>query len=114
MAREKNARKRLVFDNNPRIGLVVLEQNVVSWFVFLYEVVFKKQRILFGFHNKMFDGNYFAYQHFRFGMRLLFVEVRRNTAFQVFCLTHIDKRSLFIKILIHAGIGGQRGKLLSN
>jgi len=47
LAGEKNSRKTLVGDDQPRVALVVLEVDVVAWLQLLDKVVFEDQRFDF-------------------------------------------------------------------
>ena len=110
-ASEKDPRILLLGDTYPRIGLIVLEQDIVARTILLDERIFEMQSILLATdHNILQVGN-IAHQHARLGrIVVLLVEVRRHTPLEILGLTHIDNRTLFIDVLVYTGTIGQEGK----
>ena len=60
------------------------------------------------------DCHYFADKHLRFGMGLFFVEIRRNTTFEILRLSHVDERAVFVEVLIYAGVSRQGCQLFTD
>ena len=60
-ARKENPRKILVCHANPRIGLGILEKDVVLGLVLLYQIVFQKQGIGLAVHHGMLQIRYFRH-----------------------------------------------------
>ena len=61
--------------NDRRVGLAVLEQNVVFGLVFLYQIVFKKQSVFLRVHHRVCDVPYLAHEHLRLVSVHLLMEV---------------------------------------
>ena len=77
-------------DADPRVGLGVLQQDVVLGFVLLDEVVLEKQRIGLRIHYGILDVGYLGYQKARLGVEpLRRDEILVDTLEQVLGLAHI-------------------------
>ena len=99
----KDSRKIFFRHADARIGLSVLQKNIISWIVLLYQRIFQQQRIFFGINDRITDIPNLRNKHFGFETIHLGMEVRRNATLQVFCFTYIDNRSVSIIVLIAAG-----------
>ena len=100
-----HARKILTAQDNPGIGLIVLEQNIIARLMCLDQRVFQKQSILLATNDNMADGADLLNEHTNLGgMILIFNEVRRHTLAQRLCLTDIDYLALTVQKLIHTGL----------
>ena len=103
-ARLEHPRKHLVGDANARVCLAVFQQNIVARVVFLDKAVFQQQRVFLGVYHRVGYVVYLAHQHLRLVAVYFGVKIRRHSALQVFCLAHIDYRSMLVVILIAAGL----------
>ena len=108
---KKDARESLFLDTDPRIGLVVLEHDVVARLVLLDHRVLQQQRLRLRVDDAVFEVGDFAHEDARLA-RLLLIEIAADAAFEVLGLAHIDERTVFVEIAVHAGLIGQRGEFL--
>ncbi len=100
---EKYSRERLVRDDKIRIGLVVLEVDVVSGFEILYEIVFEDERFDFRGSDDHFDIGYMADQDFCLAEEPVRVaKIGAHSRTQVFRLADIDDLAVPVFELIDA------------
>ena len=112
-ARGLHAGKRLAPHDDPRIGLVVLEQDVVTRLEALYQGVFEQQGIRLAPDDDVTDGGDLADQHPHLRAVLLRLhEIGRNALAQALGLAHVDNRPAAVHELIDAGRERQQGHLL--
>ena len=91
-------------DTDPRIGLGILEQDVVFRFVLLNQVVLKQQGIRLGVHHGVLRVSNLAYQNPGLGIEPGWIdEVLRNPLVQVFGLAYIYHISLGIVVSVDSG-----------
>ena len=102
--REENSGEVFVFNTNPRIGFVILHHHVIKRLMFLDEIIFQKQRIVFTGNDGGFQPVNFPYHDAGAVSRQIFIEVRKNSFFQIFRFAHIQQLSVFIIITVHSGI----------
>ena len=108
---EEDSWEGFFLNTDPRIGLVVLEHDVVARLVLLDHCVFKQQRLRLRVDDAVFKVSDLAHQDARLA-ELLLIEITADAAFQVLGLSNVDKRAIFVEIAIHTGLVGQRGELL--
>ena len=108
-----HARERLVADHDPRVGLVVLEQDVVARLEALDHVVLEQERLALAGDDRVAQvgdpGDHDP--HFRALVRFR-REVGVDPPVQVFRLAHVDHLSVGAQKLVDAGRLGQQGDLL--
>ena len=97
-----DAREILVADADGRIGLVVLQQHVVSRLVFFYQVILQQQGILFRVHYDVADVGNLGNQHARLGRLVILGKIRIDTAFQILGFSHIDDDPFLVQVLVDA------------
>ena len=97
-----DTRKILVADADGRVGLVIFQQDVVTWFVFLDKVVLQQQGILLRIDHNVADICNLRHQHPCLGRLVVFGEIRVHTPLQVLGLSHIDDDSLLVQVLVYA------------
>ena len=91
-------------DTDPRIGLRILEQDVIARFVLLDKVVFKQQGIGLRLHHGIFRIRYLGdHDGGLAGKSLGRHKILRHTLVKVFCLTHIYHIPLGIIISVDSG-----------
>ena len=112
-ARRLHAGKALAPHDDPRIGLVVLEQDVVTRLKALDQRVFQQQGVGLAPHDDMADLDDLLHQHTHLRAVLLRLhEVRRHPLAQALGLTHIDDRPRAVHELVDARRQRQQGHLL--
>ena len=110
---EENPRKLLVFNADPRIGLVVLEHDVVARLVLLDEVVLEQQGLRLRLHDDELDVGNTRHQHP--GLACLFlVEIAGDATLQVLRLAHIDQGAVLIEVTVNPRFIGQNRQCLLN
>ena len=102
------SRKWLIFNANPRIGLIVLKQDIVAGLEFFNQIVFQQKCIGITGNYYMSDFNNFFNQNIGFGIIMKFVEIRRNPFLKIFSFSYIKNFPCCIVILIHSGLDRQR------
>ena len=108
-----HARKMLAPHHDPRIGLVVLEQDVVTRLEGLYQRIFEQQRVGLAVDDDMADLGDLPHQHTHFGAVLLALhEIGGDPFAQALGLTHIDNRSGAVHELVDARRQRQHRHLL--
>ena len=99
--------------HDPRIGLVVLEQDVVTRLEGLYQRIFEQQRVGLAVDDNMADLGDLPHQHTHFGTVLLALhEIGGDPFAQALGLTHIDNRSGAVHELVDARRQRQHRHLL--
>ena len=99
--------------HDPRIGLVVLEQDVVTRLEGLYQRIFEQQRVGLAVDDDMADLGDLPHQHTHFGAVLLALhEIGGDPFAQALGLTHIDNRSGAVHELVDARRQRQHRHLL--
>ncbi|CRH93743.1 Uncharacterised protein [Chlamydia trachomatis] len=78
-----------------RIGLVILEHDIVARFVLLNEVNLQEQGLNIGLRHDKFEVLNFRNEGFRLGV-MTPTKIRPNPIFQIFSLTHINNLAIFI------------------
>ena len=102
LAGPEYSRKMLLFDDNPRIGLIILEHHIVAGLVFFDQVVFQQPGIDLRIHDGESDPVDLAHQHTGLAIQLgLVYKIGTYPIPQILCLTDIDQRIVLIKILIN-------------
>ena len=99
-SRLEHARKIFVRHTHRRVGLVVLQQNVVTRLVLLDKIVLKKQSILLRLHDDVVNVLNLADKNSCLVRDLIFVEIGAYTALQILGLADINYRAVLVKILI--------------
>ena len=99
----ENAWKVFVAHADGRVGLVVLQQDIVARSVFFDEIVFQQECIFLGFNDDIADVCYLADQHSCLSVRVFPIEIGRDSSFQVFRLSNINDGSFSIQILVNTG-----------
>ena len=98
--------------DDPRIALVVLEQNVVARLVGLDERVFEQQGIRFAVHDDVADLGDLAHQHAYLGAVLLALhEIGRDALAQALGFAHVDDPARPVQKLIDPGCERQQRHL---
>ena len=92
----------LVADADGRVGLVVLQQHVVSWLVFLDQVILQQQGILFRVHHDVADVGNLGNQHACLGRLVVFGKIRIDTTLQILGFSHVDDNPFFVQVLVYA------------
>ena len=108
---QENTRKSLLLDADPRVGLVVLEHDVVARLVLLDHRVLQQQCLSLRVDDAVFEVGDFAHEDARL-TRLFLVEIAADAAFQVLGFTYVNQFALFVEIAVHARLVGQRSELL--
>ncbi len=103
LSRLENAGKVFVRDTYGRIGLVVLQQDVVAGLVLLDEVVFEQQRIFVGRHHDVVDVLNLGHQYFCLPPVHAFHEIGGDAALQIFGLADVDDVFVLVEILVAPG-----------
>ena len=97
----------LVRHADGRVGLVVLQENVVARLVFLDEVVLQQEGVFFRLdHNVAYVGN-LAHEHACLARRVLLAEIGIDAPLQILCLTDVDDDPVLVQVLVDAGAVGQ-------
>lgn len=113
LARGQHAGKRLAADNDPRIGLVVLEQDVVARLQALDQGVLEQQRIGLASHDDVADLDDLPHHDADLGTVLLRLhEVGGDPFAQALGLAHIDDRARAVHELVDPGRERQQRHLL--
>ena len=103
-AGEINTRKRIGTDAYPRIGLRVLQKNVVTGLKLLDEVVFKQKGISLGLHNRILGIGNLGYHDCSLASKpFLRNEILCHPFVQVLCLANINDIPLGVIIAIDSG-----------
>ena len=107
-ALDADAGEGLMADDDLRIGLVVLEKDVVAGLMLLDEGVLEDKGLSFGAHDDVLDTADLAHQ--KAGLRAGYValEVATDAATQVLRLPDVDDRALLADVLVAAGGFGER------
>ena len=114
-SRQKDAGERLVAHANPRIGLGVLEQDVVLGLVLLDEVVLQKEGIGLAVYYRKLGVGYLGNQNTRFGIQALGRhKILGHTLVKVFCLAHIDNFALGVIVAVNTGSVRKKGYFFPN
>jgi len=101
--------ERFIFDTDPGESFIVLKAYIIMRPVFLDEVVFEKEGILFGSNDDVFDIGYFSHQHLHFAAdRIDLHEVGAYPFLQVLGLAHINDPVFLVKVLVYTGFVRQR------
>ena len=104
LACQINPGERICADTYPRIGLGILEQDVVLWLVLLDKVVFKQQGIGLGVHHGVLGISNLAYQNPGLGIEPGWIdEVLRNPLVQVLGFAYIYHISLGVVVSVDSG-----------
>ena len=94
------------------VSLVVAQQDVETGLALLDQVVFKRQGLVFVFHQDVIHVHRFAHQRAGFGVGLGSVQqVRPHPGAKVLGFAHVDYFALCIAIQIHPGPSGQGAHL---
>ena len=96
----ENAGKILVRNAYRRVGFAVFQQNIIPWIILFYEAVFQQKGIFFGVYNGIRDVENLRNKHLCLVSIHLFMEVRRHSSLQVFRLSHVYNRMVFVVVLI--------------
>ena len=113
LARGLHAGKRLAANDDPRIGLVVLEQDVVARLQALDQGVLEQQRIGLAFHDDVADLDDLPHHDADLGTVLLRLhEVGGDPLAQALGLAHIDDRARAVHELVDPGRERQQRHLL--
>ena len=97
-----DAREILVADTDGRVGLIVLQQHVVSWLVFFNQVILQQQGILFRVHYDVADVGNLGNQHACLGRLVILGKIRIDTALQILGFSHIDDDPFLVQVLVDA------------
>ena len=93
----------LAAHHDPRIGLIVFEQDIVPRLEGLDERVFQQQGVGFAVHDDMADLGDLLHQHAHLGAVLLALhEIGRNPLAQALGLTNVDDRPRAVYELVDA------------
>ena len=112
-ARRLHAGKVLAPHDDPRIGLVVLQQDVVTRLEALDQRIFQQQGVGLASHDDMADLDDLLHQHAHLRAVLLRLhEVRRHPLAQALGLAHVDDRPRAVHKLVDARRQRQQGHLL--
>ena len=110
-ARGKNAGKRLVFDTDVRIGLVIPKQHVVPWLQFFDKIIFQNEGFRLGIGDNDFEVADFANHHPEPAFPgAAFLKIRAHPATQTLGFADVDHLAFFVLVLINAGPRRQVGK----
>ena len=101
---EEDAGEALFFYADPRVGLVVLEQDVVARAQGFDQVVFQQQRIGFALYDDKTDVGDLGDHHARLGVRKIFAEIGQYALLQVFGFAHVQDFPFGVVIPVHAGV----------
>ena len=113
LPRGLHAREALAPHDDPRIGLVVLEQDVVARLEGLDERIFEQQGVGFAADDDVADFGNLPHQCADLRAVLLRLhEVRRDALAQALGLAHVDDRARAVQELVDAGRQGQQRDLL--
>src|SRR5690606_6389630 len=97
----ENAREPLIFDDNPRVGLIIFQHDIVPRLMFLDQAVFQQPRVNLSINNGKSNTADLAHQHTRFAIQLAGLnEVGTDAAFEVFRFADIDKLAVGTPILV--------------
>ena len=102
----KDTRKVFIRHTDGRIGLVVLQQDVVTRLVFLDKVVFEQQGVFLRIDHRVGYVVNLAYKHFRLETVYLLVKIGRHTVLEVLRLAYVYYRAALVVILVAAGLVG--------
>ena len=91
-----------VTQTNPRISLVVFQQNVIPRLVCFDKAVFKMQSIFLGLDEDILKIINIFDENISLRRIMHLIEIRRHTTFQILRLTYINNLSRFIEILVYA------------
>jgi len=97
-----NTRIMLFPDDDPGIGFVVLQVDIVARLVFFDEVVLEQQGVVLGFYQHRADIADLPHQHGDAVVIVVFIEIATDPSLQVLCLTDVEDLSFCIEKLIHA------------
>ena len=89
-------------DADTRVGLAVLEQDIVVRLILLDKIVLQQKGILFALHHHVLDISYMRYQLPRLGRLMVLAEIAIDPTMQILSLTDIDNLTVCIVILVHA------------
>ena len=88
------------------VGLAVLEQHVITRFVFFDEAVLQQEGVLLCLHHGIGDVANLAHQHLGLETVHLPMEVGGHTALQVLGFAHINDDTILIPVLVATGLFG--------
>ena len=94
-----------VSDAYGRVGLVVFQEDIITRLVFLDEVVFQQKRILFSLYDDITDVRYLADEQSCLAIRMIPIEIGRDSSFQIFCLSNINYGVLWVAPHINSARG---------
>jgi len=95
---------RIMFfpNDDPGVGFVVLQVDIVSRLVFLDEVVFEQQRIVLGFDQYRTDVTDLPHQHGDAVVVVVFIEITADPSLEVLGLSDVKDVGFCIEKLIDA------------
>ena len=106
LSRIKNSGEALFFDDDPGIGFVVLQVDIVSWLMFCAQAVLQKQGLEFilGDHCPVIR-DLLNHDPCPTAAQVL-VEIRGNPLFEALGLSDVEDASVLIQMLIDPGLVG--------
>ena len=114
LPRRLHTGKMLAPHDDPRVGLVVLEEDVVTRLEGFDKRVFEQQSVGLAADDYMADFGNLPDQHTHLGAMLLALnEIRRNALAQAFGLADVDDRAGAVHELVDARRQGQQSHLLA-
>ena len=103
-ARQEDARECICTYTDPRIGLGILQEDIISWLELLYQIVFQEKSIRLRLHDSIFYICNLGDHHCSLARKPLYrYEILRNSLMQVFGLTHIYHIPLSVIISVDTG-----------
>ena len=103
-ARQEDAREWISTYTDPRIGLGILQEDIISWLELLYQIVFQEKSIRLRLHDSIFCICNLGDHHCSLARKPLYRhEILRNPLVQVFGLTHIYHIPLSVIISVDTG-----------
>lgn len=112
LPRRLHARKRLAADDDPRVGLVVLKEYVVSGLEGLYQRVLQQKGILLAVNDEVAYLDYLLHEHPHLGRVVAALhEIRRDSLAQRLGLADVDDRAVLVDELVDSRRERQCGDL---
>ena len=102
-AGDRHPGELLVSEAYPRIGLAVLEQDVVTRLILLYKVVLQQERIGLRAHDGMMYVGYLGDHHLRLAIQAVGSEILRDPGLEVLGLAHVYHRPGRIQKAVDTG-----------
>src|SRR5690606_30829269 len=87
----EDSREAFMFDDNPRIGLIIFEHDIITRLMLFDQAIFQKPSINLGVYDGKSNAVDFTDQHTSLAVQLIRIDkIRTHSILQIFCLSDID------------------------